>query len=74
MSVDNTHTSLRPKKIGDKIFIWGGGGGGRGGGARAELDNNAIISASMICLQIPREAHAFCLDRKYIDNMTLWEG
>ena len=44
----------------------------RGGGARAELGNNAIISASMICLQSLRAAHAFCLDHKYIDNMMLW--
>jgi hypothetical protein len=29
------------------------------GGTRAELDNDAIISASMICLQIPRAPHAF---------------
>ena len=27
------------------------------------------ISASMICLQISRAAHAFCLDQKYIDKI-----
>ena len=48
------------------ILLWGG--------ATTELGNNANISASMICLQIRRAAHAFCLDQKYIDKDSYGGG